>query len=691
MFPKPNTDVSDWKEERPDFNSDESTNFVYNPHRSQSIENQRKRLPIFENRDQVLYLLEKHQFLILIGETGSGKSTQVPQYLLESGWGCDGKVIAVTQPRRVAALSLAARVADEIGTSLGQMVGYSIRFDEQISDKTRLKFVTDGMLLREMLTDPLLKKYCVIMVDEVHERSLNTDILLSLLKKICKKRPELRLVISSATLDAEELKNYFALNKDNKSCSDRCIQAHYQVGSAVVMNVVGRCYPVDIFYVQDPVSDYLKASVDTVIKISIHEPSGDVLVFLTGFEEVEAVVRLLKEYANTIADTTNKDKLSVLAMHGGLSNEDQLQVFQRPSLGRRKIVVATNVAEASITIPGIVYVIDCGFVKLKWFNADTQTDALVVVPISQASAQQRAGRAGRIRAGKVYRLYTEDYFYTLNRFTPPEVQRSNLSPAVLQLKALGVDDVIHFDFPSPPPAQHLAVALELLFALKAIDTTGRLTDAGLKIAEFPVEPIMGKMLLSSKDFKCSKEIVSIVAAMQVQALFYYPTRGQESIKARTARRKFEAHEGDLITYLNVVTAFAKHGECSRWCQSNYLNKKSLKRVVVLRNQLIKLLRRLDIPISSAEGELQPILRCIASSFFPNTAYLHPSGQYKTVLADIVLQVHPHSILFAEEKAPWVVFGEVLQTTQLFMRDITVIDPTWLEELAPHYFQKVTER
>ncbi|EFX63709.1 hypothetical protein DAPPUDRAFT_335094, partial [Daphnia pulex] len=522
-------------------------------------------------------------------------------------------------------------------------------------------------------------------------RSLNTDILLSLLKKICKKRPELRLVISSATLDAEELKNYFELNKNKKSYLERSTPAQYQVGSSVIMNVVGRCYPVDIFYAQDPVPDYLKASVDTVIKISIREPSGDVLVFLTGYEEVETAVRLLKEHSNTIADSANIDKLSVLAMHGGLSNEDQLQVFQRSPPGRRKIVVATNVAEASITIPGIAYVIDCGFVKLKWFNADTQTDALVVVPISQASAQQRAGRAGRIRAGKVYRLYTEDYFYTLNRFTPPEVQRSNLSSAVLQLKALGVDDVIHFDFPSPPPARHLAIALELLFALKAIDTSGRLTDAGLNIAEFPVEPIMSKMLLSSKDFKCSMEIATIVAAMQVQALFYYPTRGQESIKARVARRKFDAQEGDLITYLNVVSAFAKHGECSRWCQSNYLNKKSLKRVVLLRDQLIKLLQRLGIRISSAEGELEPVLRCIASSFFPNTAYLHPSGQYKTVLADIVLQIHPHSILFTEEKAPWVVFGEVLQTTQLFMRDITVIDQIWLEELAPHYFQKVTER
>lgn len=691
-FAKP-TDLPDWKEERPDFNSDEVTSFIFNPHRSQSIENQRKRLPIFENRDQFLYLLETHQFLILIGETGSGKSTQVPQYLLESGWGCDGKTVVVTQPRRVAVLSLASRVADEMGTSLGQTVGYSIRFDEQISIKTRLKFVTDGVLLREMLTDPLLKKYCVIMVDEAHERSLNTDILLSLLKKIAKKRPELRLIISSATLDAEELKNYFTWK--NKSTIDENGSTEvqqYKKGTAAIMNVIGRCYPVDIFYVQDPVPDYVKASVDTVIKISIHEPPGDVLVFLTGYEEVETTVRLLKEYANTIAESSRKDKLHVLAMHGGLSNEDQLQVFQRSPNGRRKIIVATNIAEASITIPGIVYVIDCGFVKLKWFNADTQTDALVVVPISQASAQQRAGRAGRMRPGKAYRLFTEDYFYTLNRFTPPEVQRSNLSSAVLQLKALGVDDIIHFDFPSPPPAQHLAVALELLFALKAIDSSGCLTDpTGLRIAEFPVEPIMAKMLISSNEFKCSAEIASIVAAMQVQALFYYPTRGQDSIKARIARRKFEACEGDLITYLNVVTAFTKHGDCPRWCQSNYLNKKALKRVLVLRSQLIKLLQRLGIPYSSAEGEIEPILRCIASSFFTNTAYLHPCGEYKTVLADVVLNVHPHSILYAEEKVPWVVFGEVLQTTQLFMRDITIVDPLWLEELAPHYFQKVTER
>jgi len=693
-FLKPSDD-SEWKEERPDYNTEGSTTFIYNPNRSQSIDKQRSRLPIYQNRNHILYLLERHQIIILIGETGSGKSTQVPQYLLESGWACDGTYVAVTQPRRIAVTSLSSRVAEEMGTVLGQAVGYSIRFDENTSGKTRLKYMTEGILLREMLRDPLLKQYSVIMVDEVHERSLNTDILLSLLKKIAKKRPELRLIISSATLDAEELRSYFDLTKrkmmpdlvdPNKEVKD------YQIGSAVIMSVSGRCYPVDIFYLQEPAADYVKESVDTVIKISRTERSGDVLLFLTGHEEVETAVRLLRDYAQNAADSSRIDKLWVLPMHGSLPNEDQLKVFQRTPAGTRKIVVATNVAEASVTIPGIVYVIDCGFVKMRWYNPDTQTDALVIVPISQASAQQRAGRAGRVRAGKVYRLYKEDDFHKLAQFTPPEVQRSNLASAVLQLKALGVDDVVHFDFPSPPPARHLAVALEILYALQAIDDNGRLTDPmGLKMAEFPVDPIVSKLLLMSGQFECSAEIATIVAMMQVQNIFYYPTRGQESIKARVARRRFEAYEGDLITYLNVATAFTKHGDNPRWCSSNYLNKKGLKRALTLRDQLLKLLKRLEIPIKSAKRNAESVLRCIAASYFPNAAYLHSSGEYRTVLADVVLHVHPHSVLYAEEKAQWVVFGDVLHTTQLFMRDVTVIEPGWLEELAPHYFHKVTER
>jgi len=534
----PPADESEWKEERPDFNTEGSTTFIYNPNRSQSIDKQRCRLPIFQNRNHVLYLLERHQTIILIGETGSGKSTQVPQYLLESGWASDGTYVAVTQPRRIAVTSLSSRVAEEMGTILGQTVGYSIRFDENVTPgKTRLKYMTEGILLREMLADPLLKRYSVIMVDEVHERSLNTDILLSLLKKIAKKRPELRLIISSATLDAEELRNYFDLSKRKVKPDlvdkDKELKG-YQIGSAVIMSVSGRCYPVDVFYLQEPVPDYVKGSVDTVIKISRTERSGDVLLFLTGHEEVETAVRLLKDYAQNALDSSRTDKLWVLPMHGSLPNEDQLKVFQRSPAGTRKVVVATNVAEASVTIPGIVYVIDCGFVKMRWYNPDTQTDALVVVPVSQASAQQRAGRAGRVRPGKSYRLYTENDYHNLAQFTPPEVQRSNLAPAVLQLKALGVDDVVHFDFPSPPPARHLAVALEILYALQAIDDSGRLTDPmGLKMAEFPVDPMVSKLLLMSGEFECSAEIATIVAMMQVQNIFYYPTRGQESIKGNS--------------------------------------------------------------------------------------------------------------------------------------------------------------
>lgn len=619
--------------------------------------------------------------LIIKGETGCGKSTQIAQFLADNGWthGEDKSfVIGITQPRRVAALSLAKRVAEERRVNLGQQVGYSIRFDDCFEPGvTQIKYMTEGILIREMMSDPLLTSYSVIMVDEIHERTLYTDVLLGLLKKIIKRRRELRLIISSATLEVTAMEDYFT-----------------ESGTKVAnLQVEGRTYPVDIYFSDEPVADYLKASVETAIKIHEKMTSGDILIFLTGQEEVERAVEILVDYSRAIKDKPDSKKMFVLPMYSSLPAADQLRVFESFPRSVRKVVVATNLAEASVTIHGIAYVVDSGFVKLRFYNPKTCTDSLVILPISQASAVQRAGRAGRTRPGKAYRLYTAESFKNLDQFTIPEIKRSNLVPVILQLKALGIKNLLKFSFPSKPPEYNIITALELLYALGGIDNNGDLTKPlGLRMVEFPLDAMFAKMLLVSGEMGCSEEALTIAAVLQVQNIFQQPASGQHSIRARNAKHNFSVEEGDLITYLNVYNAFIESGKVRSWSDSRYLNYKGLLRAVEVRARLARILRRFEIPLVSADGDVDLVRRCIVTGFFANAAYLHPKGSYRTVRGDFELHIHPGSVLYTRPRPPhWVLFVEVLHTTKEFMRDLTVIDSKWLYEIAPHYYEYGTDR
>ncbi|XP_059117814.1 probable ATP-dependent RNA helicase DHX35 [Peromyscus eremicus] len=666
-------------EERQSVTENSGTTIIYNPYAALSIEQQRQKLPVFKLRNHILYLVESYQTVVIVGETGCGKSTQIPQYLAEAGWTAEGRVVGVTQPRRVAAVTVAGRVADERGAVLGHEVGYCIRFDDCTDPlATRIKFLTDGMLVREMMVDPLLTKYSVIMLDEAHERTLYTDIAIGLLKKIQKKRGDLRLIVASATLDAEKFRDFFNQNETSDPARDTC----------VTLTVEGRTFPVDIFYLQSPVPDYIKATVDTVVKIHQTEGDGDILAFLTGQEEVETVVSMLIEQARALARTGMKKHLRVLPMYAGLPSFEQMKVFERVSHSVRKVIVATNVAETSITISGIVYVIDCGFMKLRAYNPRTAIECLVVVPVSQASANQRAGRGGRNRSGKCYRLYTEDAFDQLPQSTVPEMQRSNLAPVILQLKALGIDNVLRFHFMSPPPAQSMVQALELLYALGGLDKDCRLTEPlGMRIAEFPLNPMFAKMLLESGNFGCSQEVLSIAAMMQIQNVFVFPSN--QKSQATRVHRKFAVEEGDHLTMLNVYEAFIKHNKSSQWCQEHFLNYKGLVRAATVREQLKKLLVKFQVPKMSSEGDPDPVLRCIVSGFFANAARFHSSGAYRTIRDDHELHIHPASVLYAEKPPRWVIYNEVIQTSKYYMRDVTAIESAWLLELAPHFYQQGT--
>ncbi|XP_064393087.1 probable ATP-dependent RNA helicase DHX35 isoform X2 [Halichondria panicea] len=587
-------------------------------------------------------------------------------------------MIGVTQPRRVAVTTVASRVADEKGAVLGHEVGYSIRFDSCCDVKaTRIKFLTDGMLVREMMRDPLLSKYSVIMLDEAHERTLHTDIIVGLLKKIMKKRDDLHLIVSSATVDAELFRSFFETNTTGDRHSD----------TATIITLEGRTYPVEVLYTTRPVADYLTASVETVLALHRGEKPGDVLVFLTGQEEVERGVEQLKEHA---ARANKGMQLLILPLYGGLPYAEQLRVFHRTPRNTRKVILATNIAETSVTIAGIVYVIDCGFVKLKALSSETNLESLVVVPISQSSARQRAGRAGRLRSGKVYRLYSEDSYDKLQVSSVPEMQRSHLSPLVLQLKALGVDNVLRFQFLSPPPAHNLLQALELLYALEAINDTSDLSrPLGEHMAEFPLNPMFARMLLQSDQFGCSEEVLTVTAMLQIHHVFTVPSRAKGA--AATARRMFCVYEGDHLTLLNIYRAFIRYNKNSRWCQENYLNYKGLCRAVSIREQLKKLLHRFKVKLVSCEDDPLPVQRCIVSGFFSNAARLHYSGSYRTVRGDHTLHIHPSSVLYEQPAPQWLVFNEVIQTSKHFMRDVSVIEPEWLYELAPHFYHYGTER
>ncbi|KAL2131964.1 hypothetical protein VTI74DRAFT_4391 [Chaetomium olivicolor] len=646
-------------------------------------------LPIAKHRESLLYLVETSPVTIVVGQTGSGKSTQIPQFLEQAGWCADGKVIGVTQPRRVAATTVAIRVAEEFGCEVGKEVGYSIRFEDVTSESTRIKFLTDGLLIREALVDPLLSRYSVIMVDEAHERSISSDILLGLLKKIRKKRPELRIIISSATLQAEDFRNFFSEPED-KSIADT-----EQMGeTASIISLEGRTYPIDILYLEAPTEDYLEKAVSTVFDIHTNEPKGDILVFLTGRDEIEQAVQAVSERSTQLPPGCQS--ILPLPLYAGLPAEQQMYVFEEAPENYRKIIFSTNISEASVTIDGIVYVVDSGFVKLRAYNPKTGIETLTATPVSKASAAQRAGRAGRTKPGKCFRLYTEEAYQSLPDSNIPEIQRSNLAPFILQLKALGIDNVLRFDFLTPPPAELMIRALELLYSLGALDDYAKLTKPlGLRMAELAVEPMMAKTLLSAPSFGCLSEMLTIAAMTSLGGNIWIQHEGEKK-KTESARRKFAAEEGDHLTLLNVYQAFVTKGRKeARFCHENMLNFKALSRAVSIRAQLKRYLERFGLnvdeslsssAVSAGNNKAEHIQRCLTSGYFAHAARMQPDGTFRNVAGTTVLHAHPSSIMF-NRKADWVVFHEVMETgSKTFIRDITRIEKGWLLEYAPEFYK-----
>ncbi|KAL7961223.1 P-loop containing nucleoside triphosphate hydrolase protein [Trichoderma compactum] len=626
-----------------------------------SIKEQRESLPVFAFRSQLIKAVQENQILIVVGETGSGKTTQLTQYLAEAGF-ADNGIIGCTQPRRVAAMSVAKRVAEEVGCRLGEEVGYNVRFDDCTSPATRIKYMTDGMLQREILMDPDMKRYSCIMLDEAHERTISTDVLFALLKKALKRRPDMKVIVTSATLDADKFSAYF--------------------NECPIFTIPGRTFPVEILYSREPESDYLDAALVTVMQIHLTEPKGDILLFLTGQEEIDTSCEILYERMKALGPSV--PDLLILPVYAQLPSEMQSRIFEPAPPGSRKVVIATNIAETSITIDEIYYVVDPGFVKQNAYDPKLGMDSLVVTPISQAQANQRAGRAGRTGPGKCFRLYTEAAYQSeMLPTTIPEIQRQNLANTILMLKAMGINDLLHFDFMDPPPINTMLTALEELYALSALDDEGLLTRLGRKMADFPMEPSLAKVLIAAVDHKCSDEMLSIVAMLNLPNVFYRPKEKQS--QADQKKSKFHDPHGDHLTLLNVYNAWKHSGYSSPWCFENFIQARSMRRAKDVRDQLMKIMDRYKHPVVSCGRDTQKVRQALCTGFFRNAARKDPQEGYKTLTEGTPVYLHPSSALFGKQ-AEWIIYHTLVLTTKEYMHCTTSIEPKWLVEAAPTFFK-----
>ncbi|MCL7033801.1 hypothetical protein MKW94_025412 [Papaver nudicaule] len=617
-----------------------------------SIQKQRQRLPVYKLKKDLIQAVHDNQVIVVVGETGSGKTTQMLQYLAEAGYTTRG-IVGCTQPRRVAAISVAKRVAQEVGCRLGEEVGYAIRFEDHTGPDTVIKYMTDGKLLREIMFDENLSQYSVIMLDEAHERTINTDVLFGLLKQLTKRRPDFRLIVTSATLNAEKFSKYFC------NCQ--------------ILTIPEREHEVKVIHVNPPERCDLDNALTKVLQIHLTEPKGDILLFLTGQEEIKYACRELNKRMKKLGEE-GVAGLIILPVYGALPSEMQSRIFDPAPPGKRKVVVATNIAEASLTIDGIFYVIDPGFAKQHMYDPERGLDSLKVTRISQASAKQRTGRAGRTGPGICYRLYSETFYNEMSPTSIPEIQRINLASTALQMKAMGINDLLSFDFMDPPSPQALISSLEQLHSLGALDAEGLLTKLGSKMAEFPLDPPLSKMLLAGVYLSCSEEIITIISMIQTGNIFYRPSEEEEQEEADQKRAQFLHPEGDHLTLLAVYEAWKANNFSAPWCFENFVQPRSLRRVQ-------------DLGIVSAGKNSTIVRRAIAAGFFFHAAKKDPqAGGYRTILQNQQVYIHPSSALY-HIQPDWVVYqGLFLTNNEYCMHEITVIDPKWLAEFAPRSFK-----
>ncbi|KAJ3448551.1 atp-dependent RNA helicase dhx33 [Anaeramoeba flamelloides] len=724
-----------------------------------NIFKERRTLPIYGGRKKIINTIKSNATTIIIGETGCGKTTQVPQYIWESKLLKRSKnkslspsrcMVGITQPRRVAAITLSNRVAEEMNSGVGELVGYSIRFDDRTSKKTRVKFMTDGILLREAMLDPLLSQYRIIVLDEAHERTVNTDILLALLKRIQKKRfeiakkhdelnkrntnnkdqkeelksktnqtklkqekenkkgkgtkkgkenknknknenenekektetnfGELKIVVMSATLDADQFSEYFNF--------------------APVLYVSGRQHPIDLYYLPEPEPDYLDTVLTCILQCHLLEKEGgDILAFLTGQEEIEMAKKLLKRRARNLPISARP--LEVRTLFSALHPDKQMRAFgPTKQQDARKVILSTNIAETSVTITGVRIVVDSGLVKQKARDSKAGIDRLEIVEISKESARQRMGRAGRENTGKCFRIYTEDYYHSMKETRIPEIQRTEMADILLKLIALGIPNIFELDLIDKPKVSAVRAGLKLLLRLKALNKKMQLTSLGDTMSKFPCHPMLASVLIKSAELGCLSDILTVVSLLSVQSIFFTP-RGKRE-KVNEIKSYFASEFGDHITYLNVFETWAREGRSKKWCTENFINWRSMRRVILIRQQLqdycvqfslmkeeeclnLDEMRSIFNKISgniSKDKRVEAIRKTFCYGFFTNYAELQTDKTYKTSSGKIV-KIHPSSVL-SQIKPPSVIFNELVKTKNDYIRDVMSVRRSWVDEAVPNF-------
>ncbi|XP_062872435.1 probable ATP-dependent RNA helicase DHX40 isoform X1 [Trichomycterus rosablanca] len=645
-------------------------------------------LPITQYREKLITAVKQNQFLVVTGETGSGKTTQLPQYLYQAGL-CKGGKIGVTQPRRVAAITVAQRVSQELGVTLGHQVGYQVRFDDCTTQDTVIKYMTDGCMLREILTDTSLTQYSIVILDEVHERSLNTDILLGLLKKTPSRashgrKSPLKVVVMSATLETDKISAFF--------------------GQCPVFVIPGRTYPVKELFCnmigpkEKEGSAYVKAVVKMALDVHTNESSGDILVFLTGQSEIEKACDMLFEKAESIDyryDVYDRtvEGLLILPLYGSMPTDQQKQIFQPAPAGVRKCVVATNIAATSLTINGVKFIVDSGFVKQLNHNSNVGLDILDVVPISKSEAQQRAGRAGRTSPGKCFRIYSKEFWEKcMPEYTVPEIQRTSLTSVILTLKCLGVHDVIRFPYLDRPEERFILTALKQLYQFDAIDRKGNVTSLGRLMVEFPLPPGLSRALLKSAALGCEELMLPVAAMLSVENIFIRPGLPEKQKKAENIHRELSASAGSSNDFLMLLCIFQKcktSDNPSNWCKDHWIHWRALKSAFSVETQLREILLRLkqqkDFPHEAFKGNSSELLRqCLCQGYFPNVARRSLGKSFCTMDGHgSTVNIHPSSSLFGQEaQLDWIIFHDVLVTSRVYVRTVCPIRYEWVKDLLP---------
>ena len=627
-----------------------------------------KELPVYEQKQKILDCLEKNQVVIVESPTGSGKTTQIPVILYEAGYATNG-VIAVTQPRRIAALSVSEFISKQLGTSYPGLVGYKMRFEDKTDASTKIKIMTDGILLQEMKLDPWLSKYSVIMVDEAHERSLNIDFVMGLLKRVLKERKDFRVIVSSATMNTQVFSEYF----DN----------------APIVSIDTITYPVSVIY--DPIPGGVTTTTDagcnlllskicnTVERVLDNGDEGGILIFLPG-------EKIIKDCLDRLYRMPFSRHLHILPLYGRLSKEEQEKVFDEPPAGKKKVIISTNIAETSVTISDITTVIDSGLCKLNFYNPRNFTSSLIESSVSKASCNQRKGRAGRTHEGSCYRLYKRMDFETRPEYTTEEIYRTDLSEVVLRMAELGITDFYNFDFIASPGKEGIIGAVDTLNMLGALDSDNCLSEIGKMMVRFPLEPRISRIIIEA--IMRFPDVIdkALIAASFLSANSPFILPPNEEMEARKAHHRFRDMQGDFVTYLNIFNAYKQSDNKEKFCKKNYLDERVMAEIDNINYQLTQIVSDMNIPIVQGKGSFNDYLCCIACGMIQFVCIRTGRESYHSLTADHIC-IHPGSVIFKQNPV-FIVAGEIVRTSRIFAMSVSPLTKPMLDIINPSLYDKL---